>query len=376
MERIIEICCGSYEDALAAYHGGAKRIELNSALHLGGLTPSLGTLILCKKHTDLKVIAMVRPRGAGFCYTEAEFETMKTDAELLMKHGADGIAFGCLDSEGSIHTEQTKIMVDIIKTYHGEAVFHRAFDCVNDPYGSMEQLIELNIDRVLTSGLKAKAMDGITLIAELQKRYGTRIELLAGSGIHAENAQEMMDKTGIWQVHSSCKGWATDPTTTGTEVSYSFAEAPHADDYDIVDETLVRKLVQGSASGENFFESSDFSSGADSSSDAGSFEKIYEVVRQIPKGKVATYGQIAALAGNRRWARVVGYALHVNPDPDTIPCYRVVNRMGEVSAAFAFGGGNRQIELLEADGIPCTDGVVDLKKYQWERRALEELERM
>ena len=107
-----------------------------------------------------------------------------------------------------------------------------------------------------------------------------------------------------------------------------------------------------------------------------SFEKIYEVVRQIPRGKVATYGQVAALAGNRRWARVVGYALHVNPDPDAIPCYRVVNRMCEVSAAFAFGGGNRQIELLEADGIPCPDGVVDLKKYQWTRLALEELERM
>ena len=107
-----------------------------------------------------------------------------------------------------------------------------------------------------------------------------------------------------------------------------------------------------------------------------SYDKIYEVVRQIPRGKVATYGQVAALAGNRRWARVVGYALHVNPDPDGIPCYRVVNRLGEVSSAFAFGGKNRQIELLEADGIPCPDGIVDLKIYQWSRRALEELECM
>ncbi len=106
------------------------------------------------------------------------------------------------------------------------------------------------------------------------------------------------------------------------------------------------------------------------------FEKIYEVVRQIPKGRVATYGQVAALAGNRRWARVVGYALHVNPDPGHIPCHRVVNRLGEVSSAFAFGGGNRQIELLEAEGVSLADGVVDLKKYQWTRRDLAELERM
>ena len=100
-----------------------------------------------------------------------------------------------------------------------------------------------------------------------------------------------------------------------------------------------------------------------------SFEKIYEVVRQIPRGKVATYGQIAALAGNRRWSRVVGYALHVNPDPEAIPCYRVVNRFGEVSPAFAFGGENRQIALLEADGIPCPGGRVDLDKYQWRKAA-------
>ena len=101
-----------------------------------------------------------------------------------------------------------------------------------------------------------------------------------------------------------------------------------------------------------------------------SFELIYDGVRQIPRGKVATYGQIAALAGNKRWSRVVGFALHVNPDPDGIPCYRVVNRKGEVSSAFAFGGGNRQIELLEADGIPCPGGVVDLSKYQWNRYSI------
>ena len=96
------------------------------------------------------------------------------------------------------------------------------------------------------------------------------------------------------------------------------------------------------------------------------FTRIYGVVRQIPKGRVASYGQVAALAGNRRWSRVVGYALHVNPDPDGIPCYRVVTKDGRVSEAFAFGGGNRQVELLMADGVEFVDGHVDMKKYQWE----------
>lgn len=95
------------------------------------------------------------------------------------------------------------------------------------------------------------------------------------------------------------------------------------------------------------------------------FTRIYDIVKQIPRGKVATYGQIAALAGNPRWARVVGYALHVNPDPDSIPCYRVVNREGSVSRAFAFGGENMQIQLLEADGILVNEGKVDLSVYLW-----------
>ncbi len=96
------------------------------------------------------------------------------------------------------------------------------------------------------------------------------------------------------------------------------------------------------------------------------FEKIYDVVRRIPKGTVATYGQVAALAGNRRWARVVGYALHANPDSENIPCYRVVTKDGRVSDAFAFGGANRQVELLEADGVRFQDGHVIMEEYQWD----------
>lgn len=96
------------------------------------------------------------------------------------------------------------------------------------------------------------------------------------------------------------------------------------------------------------------------------FEKIYEVVKQIPKGKVATYGFVAMKAGNPRWARVVGYALHNNPAPMVIPCHRVVNRDGEVAEAFVFGGGNAQRDLLQKEGIVFEkDGTVNLEKYGW-----------
>ena len=108
--------------------------------------------------------------------------------------------------------------------------------------------------------------------------------------------------------------------------------------------------------------------------DKSTFEIIYNIVKQIPKGKVATYGQVASLAGNRRWSRVVGYALHVNPDPKNIPCHRVVNRLGEVSKAFAFGGESRQIALLEAEGVEAKNGRVDLEKYRWNRVTLEMME--
>lgn len=104
------------------------------------------------------------------------------------------------------------------------------------------------------------------------------------------------------------------------------------------------------------------------------FDLIYDIVRQIPRGTVATYGQVAALAGNKRWSRVVGYALHVNPDPEHIPCHRVVNRLGEVSKAFAFGGENRQVDLLMQEGVGFKDGKVDLQKYGWKRMTLEMME--
>ena len=105
--------------------------------------------------------------------------------------------------------------------------------------------------------------------------------------------------------------------------------------------------------------------------DKSAFELIYDVVKQIPQGKVATYGQVASLAGSRRWSRVVGYALHVNPDPEHIPCHRVVNRLGEVSKAFAFGGENRQITLLESEGVKVEGNRVDLEKYRWNRVTME-----
>ena len=110
-------------------------------------------------------------------------------------------------------------------------------------YESIETLIELGADRLLTSGLKPKAVEGKALLGALQSAYGNSIEILAGSGINASNARMLMEETGIRQVHSSCKDWMTDSTTTSNGVTYGFAEPPHANCYDVVSETLVRQLL-------------------------------------------------------------------------------------------------------------------------------------
>lgn len=245
MKKIVEICCGSYYDAAQAAAGGAQRIELNSALMLGGLTPTPATLRLVKQSfPELKTIAMVRPRGAGFCYTEEEFLVMQAECRELAAAGADGIAFGCLCADGTLDLEKNKRLISLIKREKIEAVFHRAFDCTADPFKTMEQLIELGVDRVLTSGQRATAAEGADLICRLQENYGDQIQILAGSGVNAANVLDLIEKTGVSQVHSSCKAWRTDPTTVRGSVSYSIASGDRESMYDVVSEKLVRALIE------------------------------------------------------------------------------------------------------------------------------------
>lgn len=244
MEKTVEICCGSYADAVSAVIGGAKRIELNSALFMGGLTPSLASLCLVKQNLDCEVIAMVRPRGAGFCYEQKDIEVMLTDSALLMEKGADGIAFGFLNEDNSIDIANSKVMIELIHSFGRQAVFHRAFDCCSDPYQAIQQLIELGADRILTSGGQANAILGKELIKSLQMRYGTQIEILAGSGINEANAKELMEYCGIHQIHSSCKSWQLDSTTQTDFVSYAYGTGDFSSCYDVVDEKKVKALIE------------------------------------------------------------------------------------------------------------------------------------
>ena len=240
---IVEVCAGSVADCVAASKGGADRVELNSCLAVGGLTSSIAVLETVKKLTGIQVICMVRPRPAGFSYSDTDAEVMLKDAETLLKHGADGIAFGFLNSDSTINRHNTIQMTSLIHSYQKAAVFHRAFDICPDPYEGLSTLIDLGVDRVLTSGQRAKAEEGTELLQQLQYRYGNQIELLAGSGINSLNAGRIVCGSGVRQIHSSCKSYCTDPTTSGNRVSFSCFGSPHEMDYDGVSESKVRELV-------------------------------------------------------------------------------------------------------------------------------------
>jgi copper homeostasis protein len=189
---------------------------------------------------------MVRPRPAGFFYTEEEFVLMKGQAEALLKAGADGIAFGFLTKEREVDERRTKEMVSLIHQYGGTAVFHRAFDLTKDADASMQSLISAGIDRALTSGQMPKAIDGLALLAYLQRQYGNQIEILAGSGIHEGNVQAFV-QAGLSQVHSSCKGYVMDPTTTSKTMGFSYLEGPYQNDYEVTSAGKVRQLLEALA---------------------------------------------------------------------------------------------------------------------------------
>ena len=211
-DKIVEICCGSIEDCTVAQKFPVDRIELNSAIELGGLTPSLGTLIEAKKATTLPICCMVRPRTAGFVYTEAQFQSMLYDAELLLKHGADGIVFGFLNEDTTIDATRTNQMAKLIKSYGKEVIFHKAFDKTPDKIAACETLIECQVDRILTSGGEnyPHIEKGFELLKSLIEKYNNQITILVGGGVRAHNVHNILESTNCTQIHMTAKEMAND----------------------------------------------------------------------------------------------------------------------------------------------------------------------
>jgi copper homeostasis protein len=236
---LLEICCGSAEDAIEAAAGGADRVELCSSLFLGGVTPSLGSLLEVKNQIKTPVIAMNRPRQAGFCYSAAEFAVMERDAELLLEHGADGVVFGILNADGTVDTRRTRVLRARIGSR--PAVFHRAFDVTPDPFRALEELIDLGITRILSSGQKNAAPDGTDLIRRLIECADGRIEVLPGAGITLENLRQFVASTGCAQIHMTAFASRTDTSTLANpDIQFGSPNGPPESQYELTDRDLVR----------------------------------------------------------------------------------------------------------------------------------------
>ena len=202
----IEICTGSLSDIIAAEKvPDTDRYELNCALELGGLTPSLATLMAVKKVTVKPVICMVRPRGGGFVFNEYEKNTMYRDAKLFLENGADGIVFGCLKQDRTVDKEFASAMVQLIHSFGKEAVFHKAFDDARDLFEASEALIRCGVDRILTSGSRPDALTGADTIRMLNEKYGNSLSCLPGGGVSESNVSEILRISGCKQIHMSAK---------------------------------------------------------------------------------------------------------------------------------------------------------------------------
>lgn len=240
---LLEICCGSIDDAIQAERGGADRIELCSALFLGGLTPSLGTVQEAKARLKIPVIVMVRPRGGGFCYTDAEFATMERDAHLAVEHGADGVVTGVLRGNGEIDVERTRRIRQIIGD-HRQSVFHRAFDVTPDPLAAVDQLVDLGITRILTSGQQNTVGEGMETIRRVIQHARSRIEIMPGGGIMPYQLERIIERTGCTQIHLTAFRTERDPSTAARpQVSFGGALYPPENLFQMTDSEQVARLA-------------------------------------------------------------------------------------------------------------------------------------
>lgn len=199
----IEVCANSIISAIAADKGGADRVELCNNLYEGGTTPSAGHIFQVKFSTSLQVFPIIRPRGGDFFYSKEEINVMIKDIEIAISMGADGFVVGCLNSDGSIDYENCSRLIEAADGL--PITFHRAFDMAKDPYQALLVCNKLGVKRVLTSGQKNKAIDGVSLIYELVQLAGDKITIMVGSGVTEFNIADIANRTKAKSFHVSLR---------------------------------------------------------------------------------------------------------------------------------------------------------------------------
>ncbi len=191
------------ESVLAAEKGGADRIELCGNVVIGGTTPSESLFREIRRYSDIKIHALIRPRFGDFCYTEYEFDIIRSEVRRFRELGAQGVVIGMLKPDGSLDVEHLALLMEEAKGM--SVTLHRAFDVCRDPMEALEQAISLGFNTILTSGQKNNCVDGSPLLAELVEKSSGRIHIMAGAGVNADVIAPIYEKTGIIDYHMTGK---------------------------------------------------------------------------------------------------------------------------------------------------------------------------
>jgi copper homeostasis protein len=196
---LVEACVDSVASSLAAERGGAGRLELCDAIFDGGTTPSAGMIAACKATVSIPVFVMIRPRGGGFVYSDAERDVMRRDIVVARELGADGVVIGGLRPDGTVDLSLVRILVEAAQQL--PVTFHRAFDITPDLAASLELLADAGVQRILSAGGASTAADGATVLADLVRKAGSRIVVMAGGGVREENVRRLVSVSGVREVH-------------------------------------------------------------------------------------------------------------------------------------------------------------------------------
>lgn len=203
MAIAVEVCVDNIESVVTAVDAGASRIELCGALSVGGITPNAGLIQKSLDLCNIPIHVMIRPRGGDFVFSRDEIDIMVADIKFMQILGVKGVAFGALTEKGEIDDSALTRLMSAARGM--DVTFHRAFDLCRNPYQALETAIDFGCDRILTSGLKANAVEGVELLAQLVKRAGKRIKIMPGGGITPENAATIVNTTGVQELHLSGK---------------------------------------------------------------------------------------------------------------------------------------------------------------------------
>ena len=231
----LEICIDSYESFINAKEAGANRVEICSCLDLDGISPSVGLVSKISEDKNIEKVVMIRPRPYDFFYNDEEFEMMKEEIRIYKDFDIDGFVFGLLKKDGRIDLDRTRKLVELSRPK--KVCFHRAFDYSRDGEEVIDDLIEIGVKRILTSGKRATAIEGIELLSRINHKYKDRIEIMAGSGVNYSNIYETYRKSGIENFHMSAKN------KRKTEMVYLKGEALYQD-ISFSDRKLIEKAKE------------------------------------------------------------------------------------------------------------------------------------